>query len=379
MSKIYSNILYNSINETLKNFDLDKNNPVSIISDNASYNKKMIKDYFPSIPNISCLSHILNLVSKEILDKNEFHSLELYNQFYQLFYAKRTNLHIFIQKEFKREFGISSKSLFFIENIKWSSLIYGILFLDENYLKMKIFLQNLSVKHEDIDKTIEIIDNLSFKTEIHILSQIIKPLEKSLKISQRNKILDVSDDFNFIDSFIKTLENFINYENSKLLVKDIYQKNNIFEEPDKLISYIINVCSRAVKKYKKHSETTSNVIKAINCFSKFPFSKEFPTSVIKFSKSGFFSLMNEWNNIKLLKEKEVFDTKNFWISMKEEYKELSKLVLRLLTIEAGISNIERKFSLWRYFQNKQRLNLKDENLEKLLFIRFNSEFFDHYK
>ena len=90
-------------------------------------------------------------------------------------------------------------------------------------------------------------------------------------------------------------------------------------------------------------------------------------------------MMNEWNNIKLLKISEPFEPKKFWKSLGTDFGDLSDLVLRLYSMEAGISNLERKFSIWRHFQNKQRFGLSDEKLVKLLFIRFNSDYCDNYK
>ena len=113
-------------------------------------------------------------------------------------------------------------------------------------------------------------------------------MEKSLKISQKNDIIDLSNEFLYIGNYIKTLEQFKNQMNVEIMVKDIYQKNNIDSDYHNISIFILNACNKAVEKYKKHSEITSKIIKAINQFSSIPFTKEFPTGINQFSRKRFF-------------------------------------------------------------------------------------------
>lgn len=194
--------------------------------------------------------------------------------------------------------------------------------------------------------------------------------------------MKIAEEFKHIDSFIQTLKQLCLPELASLVIEDSMKRNQIYDENIKQIEIIslVTVCGAAIKKYNKHAPITSAALKSINCFLNHPsLSDHSFQSVYKFSRKCFIHIMNEWNLIKKETKSETFEPNIFWESKKKQYPNLIDLVFRLFSIKAGISGIERYFAKWRATQTEQRQSLNPENLEKILFLKFNSHFLDIYR
>ena len=262
-------------------------------------------------------------------------------------------------------------------------IINAIIFLYQNKNELYEFLNNLSEKNDHLFEILHVLKDNYFNIELDIIFQIIHPMKTNLEISQIDDILELSKKFSLIDNFMKTLKYLIVKENTELFINDTLDRYDLNDQDyyyrEKLIKNIIIMSEGAIEKYKKHVVVTEIALKAIHIFSNLPSKKNFPTGINAFSNLGFFSNINEWNNARELKIEENVDPITFWENQKDNFKALSDLVLRLYSIKSGICNLERRFSIWKFYQNKQKLNLKEENLEKILIIRMNGDYFDIYE
>ena len=134
---------------------------------------------------------------------------------------------------------------------------------------------------------------------------------------------------------------------------------------------IVDICTRSYNKFHKHSEEIINVIKAINILDNY--SNDFPSTILKYTNTSMFLIMNEYNLARIKKP-----TK-FELHNSELFLNLSNLISRLDSIRCGISKVERMFSFLKLILKKQRLNLKNETIEKTLFLRCNSKYLNKFQ
>ena len=326
------------------------------------------------------------MVSKELFNKDLFllifHSLFSLND---IFLNKKYNCYKIIQKQFKNFFKKSSKSIYYLIEIRWISYLNAFHFTKEYYIQLFDFFKNLLINennfllNEKDKKIINLLSNNLLYLEFNVLSEIIFPLKKFIIISQYNKISEIIPYLNEIESFFLTLKEF----KEKNLIISLIEKSKISL---KIIidNFLINDFIKNIrfgvlkgeKKFSKHCQITFLSLKGIIMFYSNPI-QNFLNDVSCFSNNGFFNLKKEWNEVKLIKD--LFLCDSFWEENQEKFPSLFELFSRLLTIRFGISNVERIIKVIRNTQTYNRLNLKNSNLQKILFILANKKIIDIYR
>ena len=369
-----SNIIVNIIEQIINEYKLDPHKFVSYISDNTNYNKtafNILKKKYLLLNKIGCFSHIINLVIKSIIN-SKFGFEKMIKLLYNIFVYTNGIFNEKIQYLFKKTFKKSSRSIFYMNNIRWTSIISIFGFISENLEDFVLFLIEFN-ENQYVNELLSILQNHNIICSIEIVNNLIIPLKKQLLYSQIDDIHKFSTISEEIISYFKTLKMFRNSkEAEKLIINTKLQKslNLSITEIKDLTNIVIEVCSLSINKYEKHGREIINIVRAINILD--TYSGNFPSDLLKYTNTSMFLLINEFN---LAKQKKLSKIE---LLSSDLFTNLCNLIDRIDSIRSGISGVERMFSLLKLILKKQRMNMKNENIEKTLFIRCNANYLNKF-
>jgi hypothetical protein len=390
------------IKQVLQTRNLNQEDFIAYGADNCSYAKKayrlLLKD-FPRIKHVGCLSHVIHLLSKSMLQEGKKKTphfpctIELLNLLNGVFASRASVVERGRQERFLLKFERAPRSLFWLVPGRWACKLNSLLWIAQNRKEFLEFVREEKglCSHDHWQRITELLTSVSARMELAISAKIADPIRALLLVSESKQVSVTFEAYTSLNQLINGLRSFLQSPaDCKVVVQSIASKELVVMSEDVLSGHAQHLVASlrcVVDKFDKHLSYLHDVFpffEHLKPEAMFASSEQPPLPPgLLFYTDNEILVHGEWQRLTAADSidrlhwrsqatKDRPSMEDFWYSYKDKYPNLNAIVRRLLGLRTGIVDVERLFKTLRAIEVPQRLHMNNNTLEGLLQIRCNA-------